>query len=132
MFHYKTVQREFLKWQYAGETFFHWLLGHVLLSSKRYFTKISMSGGPCNIHFCIFFCAYCSFSFLIFITARRPSNSRHSSYKFWHSRYYLSVGVLFSYKCYFIPIFLWFNSLKLDLCLSVTKKCRVMVDMYCL
>ena len=36
-----------------------------------YFTKISVSGGPCNIHF-FFLCAYCSFSFLIVTTARRP------------------------------------------------------------
>ena len=61
----------YLKWQYAGETFFHRKLGHVLLSSKTYFNKISVSGGPCNIHFCFFLCA-CSFSFLIVITARRP------------------------------------------------------------
>ena len=31
-----------LKWQYAGKTFFHQLSGHVLLSSKTYFTKISV------------------------------------------------------------------------------------------
>ena len=26
-------------------------VGHVLLSSKTYFTKMSIKGGPCNIHF---------------------------------------------------------------------------------
>ena len=26
------------------------VVGHVLLSSKTYFTKISVKGGPCNIH----------------------------------------------------------------------------------
>ena len=61
-----------LKWQYAGKTFFSPVVGHVLLSSKTYFTKISVSGGPCNIHFCSFLCAYCSFIVLIVNTTRRP------------------------------------------------------------
>ena len=39
---------------------------------KTYFTKISVSGGPCNIHFCFFLCAYYSFRFLNVITAKRP------------------------------------------------------------
>ena len=38
---------------------------------KNVFTKISVSGGPCNIHFCFFLWAYYSFSFLNVITARR-------------------------------------------------------------
>ena len=54
-----------------GETFFHQQLGHVPVISKTYFTKISVSGGPCIIHFCFFLWAYYSFSFLIVITARR-------------------------------------------------------------
>ena len=51
-------------------------------------------------------------------------------YKFRHSRYYL---VFYSHinaiSSLYIP---WFNSSKLDSCLLVTKKRRVMVDMYCL
>ena len=38
---------------------------------KNYFTKISMSGRLCNIHF-VFLFNYFSFSFLIVITAMRP------------------------------------------------------------
>ena len=50
--------------------FFSPVVGHVLLSSKTYFSKISVSGGPWNIHFCF---SYLPFAlFLIVITARRP------------------------------------------------------------
>ena len=32
---------------------------HVLLNSKTYFNKKSVSGEPCNIHFCFFPLTYC-------------------------------------------------------------------------
>ena len=40
----------------------------------------------------------------------------------YNSFCYLSAGVLFSYKCYFVPLFLFFNSSKLDSWLLATKK----------
>ena len=44
----------YVEWWPSAKTFFYQQLGHVYLSSKTYFTKISAKGRPCNIHFCFF------------------------------------------------------------------------------
>ena len=51
----------------------------MLLSSKTYFTKISLSGGPCNIHFC-FFPSYFNCSFILPVCYYRQASfkTRHT------------------------------------------------------
>ena len=84
-----------------------------------------MSRGPRNIHFCFLLFTYCYYHQASFKT-------RHTYCSFIYTIYYLFVDVLFSYKYYFIPIFPWFNSSKLNSCLLVTKILRVIFDVYCL
>ena len=66
---------------------------------KRY----PLRGGGCNIHFFPPH-TYCRLPILNVIAARRPLKlDILSSLLLYNLLYY--VGVLFSYKCYFIPIF---------------------------
>ena len=75
------------------------------LSSKTYFTNISRPGSRVISIFFLF--ANCSFSLLIVIIARRPLKLAILIALLF---YYLFVGVILSYKYYFIAIFPWFNS----------------------
>ena len=92
-------------------------------AQKRISLRYPCPGGRVISIFVFFLFTYCSFGLLIVITASRPLKLAKLAPSFVIAATICSL-VLYSHinATYFIPLFPWFNSSKLDSCLLVTKK----------